>query len=456
MSQLWKKDYEADNRIMRFTVGSDYELDKKLFYADVMASIAHVRGLAYSGVIAKTDAERLTHVLQDIWQHKPDIRMQDEDCHTWIEQKLVSRLGDLGKRIHTGRSRNDQVLAAARVYTREKTLDLLEKCISLLQLLFSRAKEHENTPFPGRTHTLVAMPFSIGMLFDAWFEQYLDDITLLHTAYEKNNRSPLGSAAGYGVPVSLDREYVAKLLGFSGVQTNVLAVQNSRARIESVVLQALDHIMITSARIAQELILYSLPEFNYVSIPKSLCTGSSIMPQKHNPDVLELIRASVHTVHSLADRVTMLPIGLISGYHRDMQITKQACMEAFDAAESTLDMMILVIKELEINNEGLAKSLPPEIFATDAVFSKIEEGETFRDAYREIAKDPKRYGETVSFEDSRKLRTSTGTHGNPPWTLRMKQIDDMIIHDLQIRKEHKKACQEILHHDSIFPDELIS
>ncbi len=450
---LWKKAYSLDERILAFTVGNDPNLDTKIFYADIMASIAHVRGLATIGILDRSELKTLEDALRKLWEKKPLIKMEDEDCHTWIEARLVEQLGELGKKVHTGRSRNDQVLAATRLYSREMLLVIFEKAYAMLKVLHERAKEHVETPFPGRTHTQIAMPFSFGMLFDAWFEQYYDDVRFMQYAYAQINRSPLGSAAGYGVPLPLDREYVSDLLGFDAVQTNVLAVQNSRSRIEAIVLQALEQLSITSSRIAEELILYSLPEFGYTSLPKELCTGSSIMPQKHNPDVLELIRASALRMHSFAERIALLSVGRISGYHRDMQETKQALLEGLDSSDAILAMMHIVLERLIVHVDALEKTLSPELFATDAAFSKVLDGMPFRDAYREVAKDPRRHGSEISYTDSTKLRRSTGTHGNPPWELRMNQLDALQTWTQEAIGVHRTACTAILGRDWIMPEQ---
>ncbi|MCF7929773.1 MAG: argininosuccinate lyase, partial [Spirochaetales bacterium] len=318
MAKLWQKSYQLDSNIERFTVGDDYLLDRKLVSADCLGSIAHARMLASIGLLSQEEEKNLVSELRRIisGEDSLSIEAEDEDVHTAIENRLTERLGEAGRKIHTGRSRNDQVLTAMRLYTKAAGYRLRHSLIDLSSALLSLAEGHEFLPLPGRTHLQIAMPSSAGLWASAYAEQLLDDAHLLESALELVDRCPLGSAASYGVPLPLDREMTAGLLGFSGPHHNVLAAQNSRGKLEAAVLDALDQAGITINRLAQDLILFSLPELGYISLPDELCSGSSIMPQKKNPDVLELSRARAAVLSAEAGKIKQIVRGLPSGYQR--------------------------------------------------------------------------------------------------------------------------------------------
>ena len=340
MAKLWQKDYSLDSLIETFTVGRDYILDMELLPADCTASLAHATMLATVGLLPDGDLSSLSRgirsVLDEFENGTYTIRRSDEDGHTALENRLCEICGEAGKKIHTGRSRNDQVITALRLYSRAFVAEAVLAGIDTVESLLNLAGEHELTPMPGRTHMQIAMPSSVGLWAAAYAEELLDALGNLLSLDRILDQSPLGSAASYGVPLPLDRELTAELMGFSGVQNNVLYVNNSRGKIESYLLDACDQIGLTLSKMAQDLIIFSMPEFGYFSLPKELCSGSSIMPQKKNPDGLELIRAKSGTLSSYAMQVKSVIRSLPSGYNRDFQETKEPFMRG---ARLTIQML---------------------------------------------------------------------------------------------------------------------
>lgn len=415
MSKIWKKDYELNELIEEFTVGQDYLLDRRLVAADCLASLAHARMLASIDVLTPeelTGLEReLTTIVDEFSHGRFVVERSDEDCHTAIENRLTATLGEAGKKIHTGRSRNDQVLAALRLYARSFLLGLGEELSGLISELVDFAGRHRQVPMAGRTHMQPAMPSSVGLWAASFAEELLDDLSLLWAAYDLNNQSPLGSAASYGVPLPINREMVAEQLGFRQLQRNVLYVNNSRGKFESIIVDALDQCGLTLSKIAQDLILFSMPEFGYFSLPAELCTGSSIMPQKKNPDALELMRARSAAISAAGAQIKSTIRALPSGYNRDFQDTKEPFLRALDTARGCVKIMRLTIARLEINEERLVAGLGPEIYATDAAYELVGKGMSFREAYREIGLNLESLGERDAYKAIAQ-RTSTGMSGN--------------------------------------------
>jgi argininosuccinate lyase len=414
VAKLWEKNYSVDALLEEFTVGQDYLLDRDLVRADCLGSMAHAKMLARIGILTQPEEASLHMVLTAIiHEHAAGkflVLPRDEDCHTAIENRLTGELGEAGKKIHTGRSRNDQVLTALRLYGRDFILAIAEAVCRLTETLLTAAETNKDVPMPGRTHTQIAMPSSAGLWFAAWAEELLDGLSLLQTVYHLGNRCPLGSAASYGVPLPLDREYTAELLGFEMVHNNVLAANNSRGRLEACVLDVLDGMGITLSKMAADLIMFSLPEFGYFSLPAEMCTGSSIMPQKKNPDGLELTRAKAAVLGSCAQEIKSVIRALPSGYNRDFQETKEPFMRGLKTALSLFRMMERTVRKLEVNARVLRNAFTTDIFATDEACARVLAGQSFRDAYREVglnldklkSRDP---GETL------KNRQSSGTAG---------------------------------------------
>ena len=326
MAKLWEKNYSLDALMEAFTVGDDPLLDARLVNADCVASMAHATMLASIGILSATDRDKLLKELGAILAANAKgefvIQRSDEDVHPAIENRLVSAVGDAGKRIHTGRSRNDQVLAALRLWSRGFLFSFQHASLELCTRLLGFAEKHANDPMPGRTHMQTAMPSSVGLWAAAFAEELLDVAELTRTAFKLLDCCPLGSAASYGVPLPSNREMVANLLGFARVQNNVLYANNSRGKLESIALETVEQACLTLSKLAQDLILFSLPEFGYFTLPAELCTGSSIMPQKRNPDGLELVRAKSATISAAVAQIKSIIRGLPTGYNRDFQETK--------------------------------------------------------------------------------------------------------------------------------------
>ena len=415
MAKLWQKDYELNELVEKFTVGRDYILDNKLIVSDCAASVAHATMLNSIKLITDKDLAALRDafdsLLDDFENGKFSVKLSDEDCHTAIENYLTEKAGDAGKKIHTGRSRNDQVLTAMRLYSKAMVLDLLKKGASLAEQIISFAEKHRDVPMPGRTHMQIAMPSTVGLWAGAWAEEIMDSLKNLESVYSLIDQSPLGAAASYGTPLPLDREMTSGLMGFSKIQNNVLYVNNSRGRLDSLVLNAAEHIVLILSSAAQDLILFSLPEFGYFSLPNELCSGSSIMPQKKNPDGLELMRAKSASVSSYVMNVKQIVRSLPSGYNRDFQETKEPYMNGLELSAQCVDIMELTFARLKVNEQRLKAGFTPEIWATDAAIEMLAKGASFRDAYKEIGLNLDALGNREP-EEAVKSRTSSGTAGN--------------------------------------------
>lgn len=301
-----------------------------------------------------------------------------------VERILTKKFGDLGRRIHTGRSRNDQVAVDLRLYGKEQLLNIMEETLGLASVLLKLARVHARVPMVGRTHMQPAMPSSVGLWVSGYAESLLEDMVLLRSAYALNNQCPLGSAAGYGVSLPIDRQYVSRLLGFSRPLHNVFHAGNTRGKMEAVVLSALGQVMISLSRLAQDMMLFIMPEFRYISLPSVLGTGSSIMPQKNNPDVLELVRARAAKSISLAGEVMHLVRGLPGGYNRDLQEAKKPLLDGLYITRSTLRIMVPLMKGLRVNREALQAGFLPGVFAADAALELVSKGISFRDAYHQV------------------------------------------------------------------------
>lgn len=388
--KLWQKKYTLDKEAEKFTVGNDFVLDKKLIKYDCQASIAHAKMLAKCKLLETSEADKIVKELENIIQlDKQDsfeIKQSDEDCHTAIENYLVDKLGDLGKKIHTARSRNDQVLTALRLYYKDQLLECQKYIDVLIKTVEIFVKKYGQIEIPGFTHTRKAMPSSIELWAGYMLEAMEDNKKQLVFNIELIDQSPLGTAAGYNVPLDIDRDYVAKLLGFAKVQKNPIYVQNSRLKFEADILHSLSQIMFDLNKIASDLIMFSMPEFGFYQLPDTLCTGSSIMPQKKNPDVLELIRAKYHVVNSYQFQIKNMMPNLISGYHRDYQLSKGPVFEAFSISKQSLSMMSYIFDGLKINKDACKEAMTKELYATEEAYKLVKKGMPFREAYQKIAK----------------------------------------------------------------------
>jgi len=394
MVKLWKKGYELNKEVEEFTVGDDYLLDQALVKYDCMASAAHAEMLCKIKIISKKELSSLKKALNDIIKLESEgnfaIKKEDEDCHTTIENYLTQHCGDAGKKIHAGRSRNDQVLTAIRMYSKEELKKTKKLCLELIKTLKKVAAAHEDTLMPGYTHMQKAMPSSASLWLDCFAEALKDDMNLLDAVFELNNQSPLGSCAGYGTTITIDREMTAKLAGFKRVQKNVLYVQNSRGKFESATVFALSNIMNDLAKLASDILLFSTSEFGFMSLPIELCTGSSVMPQKKNLDVMELIRAKASSVSAKQIEISMIISKLQSGYNRDLQLTKKPLMESFKITQECLGIMELCITKLEFNKKKMLDALTAEVYATNEANKLVMKGVPFREAYKKIADNIKK------------------------------------------------------------------
>ena len=390
MTKLWQKSYQLHELVERYEAAQNSKLDERLIRHDVWGSLAHIAMLAKIGVLTESEhsvlKEALCHVLDMEATHDFTIALTDEDVHTGIENYLAAVAGPAGKKIHMARSRNDQVLVDMRLYAKEQLHQVAGKLGHLCHALLDFAGKNEHVPMPGYTHMQRAMLSSVGLWASSFAEALLDDERLLSTAYNLNDQSPLGSAAGYGVPVNIEREYSARLMGFERVQENVIYVQNSRGKIEAAIVQALAQIMLDLSKMAQDILLFTTVEYGFFQVPQELCTGSSIMPQKRNLGVMELVRARTQTMLALQQQILGIVTGLPSGYNMDYQETKRPFMEALDLVQESLDICALVVSSLDVNTERLLNACTYELFAADRAYELTSTARLpFRDAYGIVA-----------------------------------------------------------------------
>ncbi len=383
---------EIDADVLAFTAGRDVELDLVLAEADCLGSAAHVTMLSRMPVrppvVTRQECARVVAVLAELAvlarAGRLVITVEDQDVHLAVERQLTDRLGDLGKKVHTGRSRNDQVALDLRLYGRRQLLGLVEETAALAGALLQFGRRHRAVPMVGRTHMQPAMPSSVGLWSTSFTEELADGLALLRQAYAITNRSPLGSAASYGVPLPIDRQLVSDLLGFDAPCHNVLYANNSRGRVEGLILEAAAQVMLTLSRLAQDLMIFTMPEFGYFVLPPAYTTGSSIMPQKRNPDVLELVRAKTARVAACARAVFDLLKGLPTGYNRDLQEAKEPFLEGVATTRSCLRVMLGLVNGMRPVPEALLKGFTPDVFATDRALELVAEGMPFRDAYHHV------------------------------------------------------------------------
>lgn len=391
MAKLWDKGYKFDELIEEYTVGDDYILDERLIPYDIYGNMAHAVMLAKIGILSDDELSKIKNGLKEIYklykEGKFHINREDEDVHTKIENYLTRRYGDIGKKIHTARSRNDQILLDLRLYMKDAIFGISENIVDFLKVLLNFSREYLYTPMPGYTHTRIAMPSSVGLWSHALFDAMRDNIRILLYLYEIIDQSPLGSAAGYGVPIPIDRELVADLLGFSKVQKNVIYVQNSRGKLELLICDVSEQIMIDLSRYATDLIYFTMPQFGYFSLPFEMLSGSSIMPQKQNPDMLELLRAKTSQISSFKMAISGILAKLPTGYSRDLQLTKGYLFSAFDITNMSIKVMNKIFEGLLVHEENLKRDMKKEIFATDYALSMVKDGVPFREAYKRVAKE---------------------------------------------------------------------
>ena len=390
MSRLWEKGLPLDERVLRYTAGEDHLLDARLVPYDVHGSIAHAEMLAATGLISDVDCTAIREGLESLQESFEDgewhISLDDEDAHTALESRLTANIGPAGGRLHLGRSRNDQVLTALRLYLRDAALDLATRVENLRSSVSDLSDRQGDVEIPGYTHMQHAMPSSVALWCGGFSEGYADAIAGLESATRRINKNPLGSAAGYGTPgLPLDRDRTTTALHFAVTQSPVTAVQLSRGKAESALLFEITLLMQDLGRMASDLLMFYTQEFAYISLAAEVTTGSSIMPQKRNPDVLELLRASSATAHACLDESLMITAKLPSGYHRDLQRLKAPLFRSIDLAIDSVDIMAYVLEGLRFLPENI--TLDEGIFSTAEAYKLVrDEGMPFRDAYRQVAK----------------------------------------------------------------------
>jgi len=389
--KLWNPKKRVHGKIEAFTVGNDYILDLELVKYDCQASIAHAKMLEKSDILTGEEVEKLVaeleHIISLADSDEFEILPEQEDCHTAIENHLTEKFGELGKKIHTARSRNDQVITALRLYYRDHLNMLVDMVAEFQSALESFQSQYGEVSIPGYTHSRKAMPSSIHLWSGAFLDSMQDNVSVVKHIQELLDQSPLGTAAGYGVPLDIDRGFTAEQLGFARVQQNPIYVQNSRGKFEAQILNACSQVMYDLNRMVSDLILFSLPELGFFDLPAEICTGSSIMPQKKNPDVLELVRAKYHEILGLEFQIKSLPANLITGYHRDLQLTKEPVMRGLKTTLDTLDVMTLVVSKLQVDEQRADEAMTEELYATERVYELVKKGMPFREAYRKISED---------------------------------------------------------------------
>ena len=387
-NKLWEKNFEVNKEIERFTVGRDREMDMYLAKYDVLGSMAHITMLESIGLLEKDELERLLAELRHVYQLCEDgkfsIEKDVEDVHSEVELMLTRKLGDMGKKIHSGRSRNDQVLVDLKLFTRHELMEVVDNVKALFDELIQKSNQYKDVLMPGYTHLQIAMPSSFGLWFGAYAEGLADDMLYLQAAWRMTNRNPLGSAAGYGSSFPLNRQMTTDLLGFDSMDYNVVYAQMGRGKMERNVAFAMATVARTLAKMAFDACMFNCQNFQFVKLPKECTTGSSIMPHKKNPDVFELIRAKSNKLQSLPQQIMMIMNNLPVGYFRDLQIIKEVFLPAFDELNDCLRMAAYIINKMEVNDHILDNPMYDPMFSVEEVNRLAAAGMPFRDAYKKV------------------------------------------------------------------------
>lgn len=386
--KLWDKGISIDKKIERFTVGNDREIDIHIAKYDVQASKAHANMLQSIGILTRDELEQLLGGLKILELQIEDgtfeIEEQFEDVHSKIEFELTKTLGEVGKKIHTARSRNDQVLVALQLFYKESLQDIQDKTKTLFETLLNLAETYKNDLLPGYTHLQVAMPSSFGLWFSAYAEVLIDDVYLLQAAMKTVDQNPLGSAAGYGSSFPIDRELTTKELKFATLKYNVVAAQMSRGKSERTIALSLGSLCNTLARFAMDICLYNSQNFGFIAFPDALTTGSSIMPHKKNPDVFELLRGKCNKIQALHTEMVLITNNLPSGYHRDFQLLKDHMIAAFEDVKDILDIFDYAIQQVIVKEINMNDEKYQHLFTVDSINNLVVEGMSFREAYQKI------------------------------------------------------------------------
>ncbi len=390
-TKLWEKSTTVDHDVETYTVGLDREMDLYLAKYDVLGSMAHIRMLQSIGLLTAEELDALTAGLREIYGtiEAGEFKIEDgiEDVHSQVELILTRRLGDIGKKIHSGRSRNDQVLVDLKLFIRSRIEDVTKAMTSLFNVLLSQSERYKDVIIPGYTHLQVAMPSSFGLWFGAYAESLTDDLTVLKAAYDVANRNPLGSAAGYGSSFPLNREMTTSLLGFDSMNYNVVYAQMGRGKTERIVAQALGGIAATVGKLAFDACMFNSQNFGFIKLPDEYTTGSSIMPHKKNPDVFELTRAKCNKLQALPYEITLITNNLPSGYFRDLQLVKENFLPAFDTLISILSMVEAMVSKIKVNTDVARDDRYKLMYSVEKVNLLTLAGTPFRDAYKKVGLD---------------------------------------------------------------------
>ncbi len=389
--KLWEKGYTTHNIVEKFTIGKDRELDLKLAKYDVLGNIAHAKMLHKINILTQKELELLLNGLADIQKTIDNgsflIEEQFEDVHSKIEYELTQKIGVTGKKIHTARSRNDQVLVDLHLYVKNEIQEIKGLIQTLFNTLIQLSETHKNVLIPGYTHLQVAMPSSFGLWFGAYAESLIDDLILLNAAKNISDQNPLGSAAGYGSSFPIDRALTTELLGFETMKYNVVAAQMSRGKLEKSMAFAMASVAGTLSKLASDVCLFMSQNFNFIGFPKELTTGSSIMPHKQNPDMFELIRAKCNKIQNLPSEIMMITNNLTSGYHRDFQLLKENFIEAIDLLKDNLEVCNFMLNHIEIKKDILNNDIYKYVYSVEEVNKLVMNGMSFRDAYKKLGSE---------------------------------------------------------------------
>ena len=443
--KLWEKNFEVNKEIERFTVGRDREMDLYLAKYDVLGSMAHITMLESIGLLGKDELAKLLAELKNIYkiceEGKFEIEPDVEDVHSQVELMLTRKLGDIGKKIHSGRSRNDQVLVDLKLFTRHEIQDIAEHVKILFDELIQKSNQYKDVLMPGYTHMQIAMPSSFGLWFGAYAESLADDMLFLQAAYRMTNRNPLGSAAGYGSSFPLNRQMTTDLLGFDTMDYNVVYAQMGRGKMERNVSFAIATIAGTLAKMAYDACLMNCQNFGFVKLPKECTTGSSIMPHKKNPDVFELIRAKSNQLQALPTQITMIMNNLPCGYFRDLQQIKEVFLPAFDELSDCLQMAAYIINKMEVNEHILDNPMYDPMFSVEEVNKLAAAGMPFRDAYKKVGLEI----EAGTFKADKNIHhTHEGSLGNLCNDRIQKLMDENLrgFHFERVEEAEKKLLAE--------------
>lgn len=386
--KLWEKNVQVDAEVEKFTVGKDREMDLYLAKYDALGSMAHITMLESIGLLTSSELQQLLAELKNIYiiAESGNFVIEEgvEDVHSQVELMLTRKLGDIGKKIHSGRSRNDQVLLDLKLFTRTQIQEIVSEVSSLFNTLITQSNRYKDVLLPGYTHLQIAMPSSFGLWFGAYAESLVDDLYLLQAAYKVSNRNPLGSAAGYGSSFPLNRQFTTDLLGFESMNYNVVYAQMGRGKMERTVAFALAGIAATLSKLAYDACMFNSQNFGFIKLPDQFTTGSSIMPHKKNPDVFELTRAKCNKIQSLPQQIILLSNNLPSGYFRDLQIIKEVFLPAFDELKDCLHMVNLMMDTIKVNEHILEDDRYSVIFSVEEVNRLVLSGVPFRDAYKQV------------------------------------------------------------------------